>query len=163
MQTYANRFVFFRFLASTTSTVQLSLNCNLRSLQASGFPFGKPDSGRTSRILTPSGVDLLRFRNDLTISGRFVGQRPTIQASNRQVWFSLDLVAFRQPLHLKFIIATMLPQVPSFLRNLAIPQKMHTFTQVYMVLHSFSTTAQNPIGVEPTTFSSTGSCSDHLS
>ena len=51
MQIYASRFTFFRFLASTTSTVWLSPNCNLRSLQASGFPVGKPDFGRTSRIL----------------------------------------------------------------------------------------------------------------
>ena len=55
---------------------------------------------RNSPYPTLFQVQMLRFRNDLPISERFVDQRSTIQASNHQAWFLLDLVALRPPLRL---------------------------------------------------------------
>lgn len=85
MQNYANSFASFDFLLQRPALFGLMANsrsppnCDLRSLQAFDMTFALSDSGRTSRILTPPGVisctvfhvQMLRFRNDLTISGRF--------------------------------------------------------------------------------------------
>jgi hypothetical protein len=70
-------------------------------------------------------VQMLRFRNDLTISGRFCWSKTNdldVESSNKSMF---DLVAFRQPLHLNFIIATSSPQFSSSLRNLSISQNAH--------------------------------------
>ena len=122
----------------------ISASVRLR-LSGAGFRGNSPypDSVR-SHILHCFSSAMLRFRNDLTISGRVCWSKTNdsgFESSNNSMF---DLVASRQPLHLNFIVATSLQQISSFFAESCDPTKNAHFYQLLLMSAQIFTCCSEP-------------------